>query len=111
MNDARWFVSRDDQVNGPFTERDIQQQWLDGQLRIDDLVWQSGTTKWVKAGDVAGLVPPELPKMRSSYAGFWKRLVAWLIDSLVMLLIQLVLFAISYLIEYITDSTEHHVPL
>lgn len=95
------------QSHGPVSKEELRKRWRDGLLHSNDLVWQEGMPNWVKASELLGLLPPPIPSTsddipaqlapvrvptpicgvptaKLSYAGFWKRLAAFLIDCAVL---------------------------
>lgn len=90
----RWhYVQHGDKV-GPVSEEELARLFLSRVLEPDTLVWEPGLEDWVSAASVPGLVPkdrailpPPLPAegtvrlVQPLYAGFWKRLVAKVIDQ------------------------------
>lgn len=43
----QWYYSKDGQSIGPFSEADIQDQFIAGQIDEETLVWQEGMEEWV----------------------------------------------------------------
>lgn len=43
-----WFYSKDGQQVGPVAFTEIERLYSEGQLNDDSLIWQQGTTNWVK---------------------------------------------------------------
>jgi hypothetical protein len=54
-----WFLARDRQKLGPFSTAQLCEMAASGQLGPGDMVLGEGTARWVPAGSVAGLFPPE----------------------------------------------------
>jgi hypothetical protein len=59
MNDA-WYVDKGKQRCGPFTFEQVKHLADSGLLLPDNMVWNKGAQKWVSAGGVEGLFPPEV---------------------------------------------------
>jgi TM2 domain-containing membrane protein YozV len=53
-----WYYSHDGERHGPVPVEKIKEMAAAGQLRPDDLVWQSGMETWTAASKVPGLLPP-----------------------------------------------------
>jgi uncharacterized RDD family membrane protein YckC len=97
------WIGRDGERHGPYKEVDVRQWLRSGQLSVDDLGWYEGMTDWQPLSrlfpDERGAQPPaftpptadtvpptytrETPTL-TSYAGFWKRLGAYILDALVL---------------------------
>lgn len=104
------WIGRNGERNGPYAETDVRQWLRDGQVGSEDLGWYEGLTDWQPLGvlfpeDNAGATgtgtaaPPPiaarpLPQTTTAsledYAGFWKRVGAYLIDAVVLYLPNLV---------------------
>lgn len=50
-----WIVERDGKKQGPFTDRQLKQMAVTGQLRPTDLVWNDGMSERVAASKIKGL--------------------------------------------------------
>jgi TM2 domain-containing membrane protein YozV len=55
---SEWYYSHDGERHGPVPVEHIKEMAAAGQIRPDDLVWQSGMENWTAAGKVPGLLPP-----------------------------------------------------
>jgi uncharacterized RDD family membrane protein YckC len=95
------YISNGQQRLGPYTPEEIARRLASGELMETALAWHEGLTSWVPLSDivytmrssVTGIpLPPTLPSV--SYAGFWKRLAAILIDYIIM-------FVVTFVIGYI----------
>lgn len=53
-NQDAWWLSKDGQKYGPYSEAQVRGWWQQGQLPADSLVWRAGTTDWVSAGQLFG---------------------------------------------------------
>ena len=93
------WIGRDGERHGPYTEADIRQWLASGEVSPADLGWYEGLADWQPLSVLfpqaqpetsdAPRVPP-LPTISDSaledVASFWKRLGAWIIDYLILLL-------------------------
>lgn len=61
-----WWLSKDGQKYGPYTEAQMCHWWQQGQLPAESLVWRSGTTDWVSAGQLFGGAPNGGPSASSA---------------------------------------------
>jgi GYF domain 2 len=52
--DRRWYLSRDGQQYGPFSDSDLARFQGTGQLQPTDLVWREGLADWRPAADLLG---------------------------------------------------------
>ena len=64
-----WFYSHDGERHGPVPVEQIKEMVAGGQLRPDDLVWQTGMESWTAVSKVPGLLapaaaPPSVPAGR-----------------------------------------------
>jgi uncharacterized RDD family membrane protein YckC len=104
------WIGRDGERHGPYKEDDVRQWLRSGQLSRDDLAWYEGLADWQPlsvlfpdAADrapaqAATVAPAPLPQITTvaleDYAGFWKRLGAWIIDY-VILLVPITIIALN----------------
>lgn len=94
------WIGRDGERHGPYTEDDIRQWLASGQVSPADLGWYDGLADWQPlsvlfpqaqpdTAETSPLVPP-LPTAVASasedVASFWKRVGAWAIDYVILLL-------------------------
>jgi len=108
-----WFYVVDRVKQGPLDEYALRQKFSSEQLPPTTLVWQKGQEQWLPAKQVpafesiwrVGSVPnspvestnqPSPPSI--TYAGFWKRTAAFLIDSVVLSLVYAPIYL--YLLYY-----------
>lgn len=100
MSETLWYYARGEEQVGPVDETQLKQLIDEGSLYPDDLVWRDGMPEWVEAREVPQLYgnqtayapeqtppPPEpvaaAPQLHDpTYAGFWKRFVAFVIDAI-----------------------------
>lgn len=54
-DNEQWYVSRNEQENGPLSFSDLAQSAKQGRLLEHDWVWKLGLTSWVAASEVPGL--------------------------------------------------------
>lgn len=100
------WIGRDGERHGPYQESDIRAWLRSGQVSPQDLGWYEGLADWqplaslfpeVTAQQAAGgTAPPAfaaaapLPLTNAAsledHAGFWKRVAAWILDTLVLLI-------------------------
>lgn len=93
------WIGRDGERHGPYTEADIRQWLASGEVSPADLGWYEGLADWqplsvlfpdalpnAVPGDPASTPPPLASTLAlGDYAGFWKRVGAWIIDYLIVL--------------------------
>lgn len=103
MSEPLYYYSRDRQTReGPLPFAELQELARRGVLRKEHLIWTDGMGEWSAAGTVPGVFadgPPPIPVVaptasgpvgreavweQPQYAGFWLRLVAWIIDTMVL---------------------------
>ena len=101
------WIGRNGERFGPYSEADIRQWLREGSLRPGELAWHAGLTDWQPAGD---LFPGEAPAAGSAtpmppapppplqwvadpqpYAGFWKRLAAYIVDVVILWIPHLII--------------------
>lgn len=93
MQAKQWYYAVAGRQEGPVDEETLVRLFQTGQLGVGTLVWNQELTGWVKASTIPGLVPPMAPGLPEpnhypeptcvSYAGFWKRVAASLIDGII----------------------------
>ena len=107
-----WFYLRDGQQIGPIDTNELIAALRAGLVQHADLVWREGLADWIPAGQIPELATPgsvgapPLGLMSAatlsytgadtlpSYAGFWKRLLASIIDVLVTMVPMLIVTSI-----------------
>lgn len=90
------WIGRDGERFGPYKEADVRDWLRSGKMSAADLGWREGLADWqplsvllpdavmeAAAPDIDRPMPPTIAPARS-YAGFWKRVVAYLIDAIVL---------------------------
>ena len=101
------WIGRNGERFGPYSEADIRQWLREGSLKPGELAWHAGLTDWQAAGDLfpgeapaagsATPMPPAPPPPQQwvadpqPYAGFWKRLVAYILDGIILWIPQLII--------------------
>lgn len=90
---AKWYYSKNGQQKGPVMSAELNALAAQGLVTPDDLVWSEGMAGWQPARTLEGiewpLSPPPIPHITvqttpRSYAGFWKRFAAALIDGVIL---------------------------
>jgi len=89
-------VARDGHRMGPFSLEEVNRQLATGTLKATDLAWYEGIPNWIALSDVPGAVSggqvavvagpaTATPAVtRVEYAGFWIRLVAYILDAIIL---------------------------
>ena len=54
-NKPKWYVQKDDNLLGPFSNTELRQMASNGELQPDDLINRSDMDKWIKAKRAKGL--------------------------------------------------------
>ncbi len=113
-----WYYLSSEQKNGPLSLDEIKEKVSRGDLPPDTKVWREGMVGWKNLDEVE---PDEMSKPTSSmrasdtsseigsfqtpkiiaphgYAGFWRRVFAYLVDLIVLVVIQTVLYAIELML-------------
>ncbi len=101
-----WFYSAGGEQKGPVEQADFESLIATGVIRPETLVWQPGMPNWQSAADTRpDLLPPALPGVSAVpaysvpayitpqhpmiagrlYGGFWIRVLARLVDGLVLM--------------------------
>jgi len=95
------WIGRDGERHGPYTEADVREWLRSGKLSPEDLGWYQGMTEWKPLSALFPEAPPALDRVYSppkaplqtapdrersleDHAGFWKRVLAYLIDCVVL---------------------------
>jgi uncharacterized RDD family membrane protein YckC len=91
--ERNWYVQGPAQADGPFTGYVLKDMITRREISADTNIAELGANEWQRLGDVpvfAALLPPPLPDGQSAaaggveYAGFWIRLLAYIIDVIVL---------------------------
>jgi uncharacterized RDD family membrane protein YckC len=88
-------IARDGQRMGPFPLEEVNRQLAAGSLQLSDLAWYEGIPNWVSLSQVPGIGAPGVmagPGISATpqspagvaFAGFWIRLVAYIIDCIIL---------------------------
>ncbi len=96
------WIGRDGERHGPYSDGDIRQWLRSGQVSRDDLGWYEGLADWQPLSvlfpdELANVTPPSftaapvssvLPQTTAAtledYAGFWKRVAAYILDAIIL---------------------------
>lgn len=101
------WIGRNGERHGPYKEEDIRQWLRSGKVSREDLAWREGLADWQPLGvlfpdEMPSEPPPattapgapampassSLPRTNTAaledYAGFWKRLAAFIIDTIIL---------------------------
>ena len=108
------WIGRDGERHGPYKEDDVRQWLRSGQVSPADLAWYEGLADWqplsVLFPDAVNMAPPPaapgnnpyaaptaplLPQTTAAaledYAGFWKRVAAYILDAIILYIPQLLI--------------------
>jgi uncharacterized RDD family membrane protein YckC len=107
------WIGRDGERHGPYKEDDVRQWLRSGQVSPKDLAWYEGLADWQPLSvlfpdEIAATPPPQatdnpyaapaaplLPQMTTAaledYAGFWKRVGAYILDAIILYLPNLLI--------------------
>lgn len=58
--EKRWYLARNDQKSGPFSDADVANFVKHGQLKEADLIWREGFLSWRRALTVFPELPPKV---------------------------------------------------
>jgi len=112
------WIGRDGERHGPYKEEDVRQWLRSGQVSRDDLAWYDGLADWQPLSvlfpdEVRSTTEPaadnpysapaaplqSLPQTNAAaledYAGFWKRVAAYIIDSILLWIPQKLIEMVS----------------
>ncbi|MHA6206302.1 RDD family protein [Dyella soli] len=102
------WIGRDGERHGPYQEAEVRQWLRSGEVSASDLGWHEGLTDWqplstlfpeeVRAAAPPAFTPPPPPPIApgasgradasaaalADYAGFWKRVAAYVLDAIVL---------------------------
>lgn len=96
------WIGRNGERHGPYKEADVRQWLRSGEASGDDLGWYDGLADWQPLSTLfpeevnhsaataspppmaAAPLPPTTSVTLENYAGFWKRLLAYVVDALVL---------------------------
>lgn len=90
-------IARDGQRFGPYPLEEVNRQLVAGTIRLTDLAWYEGIPAWISLAQVPGVLDPashqppaviaapSVPAYAAGiYAGFWIRVLAYLIDAIIL---------------------------
>lgn len=97
------WIGRDGERHGPYSENDVREWLRTGKVSPDDLGWYQGMTDWKPLSALFPEEPPALDRAYSppkaplqtapdrerslqDHAGFWKRVVAYILDYIVLVI-------------------------
>lgn len=97
------WIGRNGERHGPYKEADVRQWLRSGEVAGDDLGWHDGLADWQPLSTLfpeelnrpaattpppmaAAPLPPTTTVALENYAGFWKRVAAWLLDYILLML-------------------------
>lgn len=125
--DEKYYVRAEGETLGPYEGRRIKEMVEQGRLSADSPIAKVGATEWSAIRDVpvfASLLPPALPGAIGGppgslavagvqggvrYAGFWIRLLAYIIDGIIVeVAVVLVSGIIGFLIGIIAAARGMH---
>ena len=100
------WIGRDGERHGPYKEEDVRQWMRSGQVSRDDLAWYDGLADWQPLSvlfpdalaaapaatspvdsstpSVAAPLPQTTTAALEDYAGFWKRVGAYILDAIIL---------------------------
>lgn len=103
------FVYRNGQQEGPLTLEEVRSRLLAGELKPEDPAWREGAPEWGRVRDLPGMGPGSPPPLGQAapagavagaapfgYGGFWRRLLAFILDQIVMTLVTLPVLALFF---------------
>ncbi len=89
--DELWYLQGETEVQGPYQGHAIKAMIESGSVRADSLVAKVGASEWSAVGDIPAFAA-YAAGMRGPvhYAGFWIRLVAYVIDAILVYIMALI---------------------
>ncbi|MDR3407155.1 MAG: RDD family protein [Methylovirgula sp.] len=130
--ETNWYVQGQAQALGPLTGYVLKEMIARAEVGRDTNIAEVGAMEWTRLADVpvfAALLPPALPGAPGQeaqaldtglqYAGFWIRLLAYIIDAIVMEAIALFAGVVLGIVLVVTGlsgamglpEADHHYPL
>lgn len=107
-----WYYSRGGVQFGPFDEATIRRLAHSGTVGPDDYVWNETLPEWTVAHNIPNLfaAPSAVPgvPLARAYAGFWLRLLAFIIDNVVLLAAGAVLGIVMGLLFVAVGAGQEH---
>src|SRR5262245_28275519 len=118
---GNWYFAIGQDRHGPVTFDALRAMVASGQVPAMSLVWTEGMANWVPAASVPELAGGVTQQQQSyaasltpglnyyaqpavTYAGFWQRFLAWIIDFFVMMFMQCIIGAILGVIIVVTSG-------
>ena len=96
------WIGRDGERHGPYQDQDVRQWLRSGQVSRDDLAWYEGLADWqplsllfpdevqnepppaLARSTAPGMLPQTTATTLEDYAGFWKRVAAYILDFIIL---------------------------
>ncbi|WP_426690515.1 RDD family protein [Rhodanobacter ginsengiterrae] len=107
------WIGRDGERHGPYKEADVREWLRSGQVSSADLAWYEGLADWQPlsvlfpdavsaaptaspgsnpyAAPAAPLLPQTTAAALEDYAGFWKRVAAYILDAIILYIPQMLI--------------------
>lgn len=120
------YLNKDEERIGPFALEEVNRQLAAGTLQPSDLAWYEGSPGWRELLSIPGVIMPggasstaapisiAIPAMvgSTSYAGFWIRTLAYVIDTLILVVVsELILLPLRSLPEGAVPLIALFIPL
>lgn len=106
------YIVKDEQQAGPFEQEEIERQVLAGEIDPRSLAWHEGMTEWrplhtilTGPGEQTAGAPPLPARAPLVYIGFWRRVIASIMDGLLITLVTLPVLIWAYGWEYFTNES------
>lgn len=115
-----WYYLEGDQKKGPVSRKELRQMVISGQLPHDVNVWREGMIGWkplnkvdlYDSGESFESGVSDYSRTRQSlvvapfgYAGFWRRFFAYLIDMVIIIFIQGLIYGFEFFLTSATAGT------
>jgi len=102
-----WYYSEDNQQRGPVSQEAMVQLIADGRIRPETLVWNETMSEWVPCSRAAVAEPAFaelIPQLNTTlgavgtfeYAGFGIRLVAKILDGIILGIVEIVIVLVVF---------------
>jgi uncharacterized RDD family membrane protein YckC len=101
-----WYLQGEAEALGPYTGHVIRQMIEAGTVGASALVARVGATQWSVVADVPGFASYVPARAPVRYAGFWIRLLAAFLDSIILLLMVCVVSAILGYVLFILATAD-----
>jgi uncharacterized RDD family membrane protein YckC len=89
-----WYLQGEAEAQGPYTGHALRQMIETGSVGASSLIARVGATQWTTVAEVPWFAPHLPARAPVHYAGFWIRLLACLIDS-VLIVIAIVIISVA----------------